>query len=547
MAIEQGRKPRRAGGYVRISEDPTGLERGVTRQREDVEELAARQGWQLAKVYEENDTSAYKKKRVVLADGRSVWRVVRPQFAQMLKDYEDGVIDGIIVYDLDRLARQPRDLEDLIDLVEHHRRPVTGVTGALDLMSENGKAMARVLVAMANKASADTARRVARERLQRAQTGTSLPPVRPFGWREDRVSLEPAEAAVLRRAVKRFTAGESWAGVLRQVAAESSTVSGKPWYLATLKNAMLNPRVAGIAVYGGSLRTAAGPADEEGNGDGPGQADAGEQSRTGERRAMTSPRDLAVRDAQGGYVRGSWKPVVSVEKWEAMIAEFERRREGREFTTRNTRRYLLSGLLRCGKPGKDGTLCNKTLVGVANRRRKDGPVVPIYKCPGPVNGGCGGTQRNMAQVDALIEDLLFLHLETNRPADDGPEPGPEPDDAALAGLEEIRSGLARMRTGMRDGTVSAESFFAVVPGLEAREKKLAADLASARSTRSARVSLLRSKEEIRAEWDAPDTTIAGRRALLGQYLMAVSVHPARRVGPGAFDHTTIEPVWKPMP
>jgi DNA invertase Pin-like site-specific DNA recombinase len=37
----------------------------------------------------------------------------------MLDDLEVGLIDGIVFYDMDRLARQPRDLEDLIDWVEY--------------------------------------------------------------------------------------------------------------------------------------------------------------------------------------------------------------------------------------------------------------------------------------------------------------------------------------------------------------------------------------------------------------------------------------------
>ena len=45
------------------------------------------------------------------------------------------------------------------------------VTGNIDLRTSNGRAMARVLVAMANKSSEDTARRVARARLQVAQEG----------------------------------------------------------------------------------------------------------------------------------------------------------------------------------------------------------------------------------------------------------------------------------------------------------------------------------------------------------------------------------------
>ncbi|HEX3196276.1 MAG TPA: recombinase family protein [Propionibacteriaceae bacterium] len=45
-------------------------------------------------------------------------RVVRPGFEQLLTDLASGLIDGICVWDSDRLARQPRDLERLIDLYE---------------------------------------------------------------------------------------------------------------------------------------------------------------------------------------------------------------------------------------------------------------------------------------------------------------------------------------------------------------------------------------------------------------------------------------------
>lgn len=43
---------------------------------------------------------------------------MRPGFEQLLTDLASGLIDGICVWDSDRLARQPRDLERLIDLYE---------------------------------------------------------------------------------------------------------------------------------------------------------------------------------------------------------------------------------------------------------------------------------------------------------------------------------------------------------------------------------------------------------------------------------------------
>jgi len=91
-------KPKQAAGYVRISNDPNGTERGVLRQIEDIYERAAQLGWTIVEIYVENDTSAYKKRRVFLPDGRAVRRVVRPEFRRMLDDFYHGRVDGIIVW-----------------------------------------------------------------------------------------------------------------------------------------------------------------------------------------------------------------------------------------------------------------------------------------------------------------------------------------------------------------------------------------------------------------------------------------------------------------
>ncbi|MGV9340120.1 hypothetical protein [Streptomyces sp. NPDC003688] len=67
---------------MRISSDRFGLEAGVDRQQEDAENTRCRLAWgQFAKIYKENDTSAFKKRMIVRADGSVDWAVVRPEFA----------------------------------------------------------------------------------------------------------------------------------------------------------------------------------------------------------------------------------------------------------------------------------------------------------------------------------------------------------------------------------------------------------------------------------------------------------------------------------
>jgi predicted site-specific integrase-resolvase len=88
--------------YNRISNDPQGIEAGVERQRQDCEALAGRLGWQVAKVYVDNDLSAWTGKR-------------RPDYQQMLADIRAGKVDAVIVWHEDRLTRLPRELEEFAD------------------------------------------------------------------------------------------------------------------------------------------------------------------------------------------------------------------------------------------------------------------------------------------------------------------------------------------------------------------------------------------------------------------------------------------------
>jgi len=153
----------------------------------------------------------------------------------------DGRADGLIAYDLDRTARDPRDLEDLIDVVEASRPrvPVESVTGTLRLDGDGDITMARVLLAVANKASRDTARRVARARLRQAQAGEFGGGKRRFGFEPDGVTIREEEAAEIRRAVDAVLSGVS----LNQVTASLRernvpTVTGRPWTTVTLRTAI---------------------------------------------------------------------------------------------------------------------------------------------------------------------------------------------------------------------------------------------------------------------------------------------------------------------
>jgi DNA invertase Pin-like site-specific DNA recombinase len=241
------------GLYERISDDREQTEAGVSRQDADCRRLAATLGWDVTEVYRENDTSAFRRRTVTLPDGTRALRVVRPEFRRMLADLAEGTIDAVIVYDLDRLVRQPRDLEDLIDVCEHTGRPARSVTGNLDLSSDAGVTMARVSAAIANQSSRDTARRVRRAKEDNAANGRwNGGGRRAYGLTADRTATVPAEADAIREAATRILAGEGITRVAADFAARGlPTVNGRPWARNSLRNILLRPAVAGRLTYRG--------------------------------------------------------------------------------------------------------------------------------------------------------------------------------------------------------------------------------------------------------------------------------------------------------
>jgi site-specific DNA recombinase len=135
---------------------------GVGRQQADTRKLVDLRGWTLAEIYLDNDVSAYQPK------------VIRPDFERMLADLEAGVIQGIAVYDLDRLARQPADLERIISIYDRKPLVFATVQGDIDLSTPDGRTMARVMVAFANKASMDTAPESPARSSKRPRTGSGF-------------------------------------------------------------------------------------------------------------------------------------------------------------------------------------------------------------------------------------------------------------------------------------------------------------------------------------------------------------------------------------
>lgn len=238
--------PRRAAIYLRQSLDRHGDELAVSRQREDCEEICRARGWQVVRVFTDNSLSASKA------------TVQRPAYEELLTAYRNREFDALVCYDLDRLTRQPRQLEDWIDAAEAGDLLMVTANGEADFTTDAGRLFARVKAAVARSETERKGARQTRAARQRAAQGKPAKGVRPMGYELDGTVI-PQEAAVVRRVFDAFAAGDSLVGIARALNADAvPTRRGGPWRPSTVRTLLLNARYSGRQVYKGEVLDVAG-------------------------------------------------------------------------------------------------------------------------------------------------------------------------------------------------------------------------------------------------------------------------------------------------
>jgi hypothetical protein len=202
-------------------------------------------------------------------------------------------------------------------------------------------------------------------------------------------------------------------------------------------------------------------------------------------------------------------------------------------------RYLLSGILRCGKPRPDGTLCNCPLR--ARKWHRDHGVYH-YMCQPKAQGGCSGIGRNGAKVDEYVSEMVLAKLEEREARAESTEGG-----ESWAGADELKRSqeqLDELGRAWRAGGISNEFFFSNVRQIEQQIAALRAE----QSRHALRVERRKLDiEDLRRRWHTPEEDggldIMRKRAYIREALHAVIVHPSGR-GRAAFNPDLLEPIWR---
>lgn len=488
-----------AGIYLRISDDKEGRELGVARQEEDNRRLADRLGVNVVEVYKDNDISAStrtKKKR--------------PSYRRMLRDAEMGRIKVIIAYTSARITRRPRENEDLIDLGEQHGTIFQYVASpAFDLNTANGRMVARILAASDAGMAETTAELITRKKLERAENGLFHGGGRPYGYEKDGKTLRLCEAKVIIEAVRRLGAGESQASVIRSFNDRATkTADGYLWNVGNFKRIVTKKR---YVIF-----------DDN------------------------DPERHGTREHSSGDYRAEWVGLVTRTEHELMMAQLKKAGQPWAHGLANGRRYLLSGLLRCGGCHASGEPCTASMIGQA-RKRENGTHQRRYRCKGRDSFarvvGCGKVFRDATALDEFITEAVLTRFDSPdiakalTPKEDADKVDELVKKLAAFNLRRQQLAAEHALKPYEDYDIMRATIMQAIGETEKELSKL--HVGSAKD-------LLPSNQPMRDAWEK--ASIEWKRDILKLVIERIIVHPGN---PGSytwrghrFDPSRIEVIWR---
>lgn len=450
--------PRKAAIYLRISLDREMDGLAIDRQREQCEALAKYRQWQVVETYVDQSKSATDRTKV------------RPAYDQMVADYKAGAFDAIICYDLDRLTRQPRQLEDWIGASELRGLALVTANGDADLSTDGGRMYARIKAAVARAEMERKGARQSAAQLQRAKQGRAPKGMRPLGYAVNG-DVIPDEAEAVRAIYRLFTRTdhrESLRSLARGLSgtepidgldprpkhshvvsverAQRRLAEGKAprpiesdggWSPSTVLGILRNPRYAQMSTY---TPKAAQP-------DG------------GRRRTW---RAQILRDDAGEPIRGQWDAIVDDETWwraQSILDDAERVTN----TSGSTKRkHLGSGLYRCG-------VCGAKVTGAPRGYRCAQHVVRDDEGKTVVTS----LMRSGAEIDAFVTGFIAERLRQPDALRKEVSPGPRAAGSGIdAAISEQRARILRAQRDYDEEIIEGRDLKRIRDAAEARIAQL---------------------------------------------------------------------------
>jgi hypothetical protein len=380
------------------------------------------------------------------------------------------------------------ELEEFVTLCEQAGvHEVATVTADIDLGNDDGLFMARIFAAFAAKESGRRSARVARKMLANAEAG--LPhgtAQRAFGYETGNMVVREDEAQIVRDLVARTIAGESMRSLAQWLNDhEIRTVSGKPWITTTLRALVQSGRIAGLREHKGQV---VGPA--------------------------------------------VWEPIITPAQRDQVLAVFAAKARS---TKRIPRRYVLSGMLRCGK-------CGNTLFSAARTQGQDRRVRRYVCLSGPDHRGCGRLTVVAVPVEDLLVDAVLARLDSPglRNALAG-KAKRSPDTVKLTAQITVDTSKLDELAGLyADGAITAREWMTARNPIEERIQRAHKDIVAV-SSDGALYELAGTGASLRGQWE--ELSIDRRHAIV-KTVLDHAVIAAGKQGARSLDINRVQPQWR---
>lgn len=223
--------------YMRYSSDMQ-TEQSIEGQDRVCTEYCLRNGYTIIHKYIDRATSAYKHTEK------------RLQFNQMIKDAEKQKFEAVVVYKLDRFARNRYDSAiSKAKLAKSGVKVLSATEGISD--SPEGVILESVLEGMAEYYSMELAQKVRRGQKESEAKGNHLGPV-PFGYKvvNKKLVIDEQQAQIVREAFDLYTNGATRPEVAKTLNDKGyRTAKGQPFTKNSFSNMFRNERYLGVYLH----------------------------------------------------------------------------------------------------------------------------------------------------------------------------------------------------------------------------------------------------------------------------------------------------------
>ncbi len=242
-------------------------------------------------------------------DGYSAKDLNRPQAIQLFKDIEDKKIDTVVVYKLDRLTRNVKNLYELMDLFDKNDCKLISLTESLDTSSASGRFFITMLGAMAQWERETIGERTfvgMKEAIKAGKVNGRA----PFGYRkaDGKFTIHKQEAEMVKVMFDKYNRGIGVDTIIKDFQKDGLIPIDKPW-------------------------------------------DATKVFRILESRAYVGDFVVTFRDGEVNINKGVFPPIISNELFNS-TNEMLQRKKRLHVRAKGTAR-LFSGVLTCSKCGGD--------------------------------------------------------------------------------------------------------------------------------------------------------------------------------------------------